>query len=318
MMHLMVSGEQSPRAETVSPPTHPGASSRETGADGTPDESGPAYCAHCNTALRGRFCHRCGQRAVAPSDNALAARLKRAFKTLARLDSRALRSLGSLFRPGFLTEAYLRGHRVPYLRPLQLFVVANVIFYFFAVWTSVNIFRTPLYWHAEAIHTPIAKPLVEQQAQQIGSYMAYAQRFDPRAAVLSKVLVICMVPAFALLLLLAHGWRERAYVKHLVFSLHFYAFFLLVQLLLWAVLFVPARALTEGAGGPVAALLSGTSFALLLGGIVALYLFTALRRAFPQPIWLAGLKSIALTLGAYYILFGYRIGLFFVTYYSLL
>ncbi len=318
MMHLMLSEERSSRAETASPPAGPEPSSGETGASGTPDAPGPACCAHCNTALRGRFCHHCGQRAVAPSDYALTARLKRAFKTLARLDSRALRSLAFLFRPGFLTQAYLRGHRVPYLRPLQLFVVANVIFYFFAAWTSVNIFRTPLYWHAEAVHTPIAKPLVEQRAQQVGSYMAYAQRFDPRAAVLSKVLVICMVPAFALLLLLVNWRREHAYVKHLVFSLHFYAFFLLVQLLLWAVLFVPARALTGGGEGPVAALLSGTSFALLLGGIVAFYLFAALRRAYPQPIWLAGLKSIALTLGAYYVLFGYRVGLFFATYYSLL
>jgi Protein of unknown function (DUF3667) len=64
------------------------------------------------------------------------------------VDSRLMRSLVCLLtRPGALTVAYLQGQRRPYIRPLQLFLIANVLFFAIESLTNSTIFSTPLDSH---------------------------------------------------------------------------------------------------------------------------------------------------------------------------
>ena len=45
------------------------------------------------------------------------------------LDSKTIRSLAGVFRPGFLTAEYLAGRRRPYLGPIRIYLVAAAIFF---------------------------------------------------------------------------------------------------------------------------------------------------------------------------------------------
>ena len=45
------------------------------------------------------------------------------------LDGRLVRSLAVLARPGRLTERYLDGRRVAYLRPFRLYLLASVLLF---------------------------------------------------------------------------------------------------------------------------------------------------------------------------------------------
>ena len=83
----------------------------------------PDYCANCHYPLAGRkrYCAHCGQRRI---DKRVSLRglLGDFFSTLFNFDGKIWRTLGALFVPGKLTEAYFAGQRARYLTPIRLFL----------------------------------------------------------------------------------------------------------------------------------------------------------------------------------------------------
>lgn len=84
-------------------------------------------CRNCGALLRGPYCHHCGQAERSPVRE-LRALVGEAFESILSLESKSLRSLGTLFfRPGRLTLDYLAGRRARYLPPLRLYLVASLL-----------------------------------------------------------------------------------------------------------------------------------------------------------------------------------------------
>src|SRR4051812_20920678 len=87
-------------------------------------------CPTCVQNVRSAFCPDCGERPLLPRDLTLRGLLDQVVQACANIDGPLLRSFRCLLtKPGELTMAYLRGERKPYALPLQLFLVANVIFF---------------------------------------------------------------------------------------------------------------------------------------------------------------------------------------------
>jgi hypothetical protein len=113
----------------------------------TPPRSGdePWRCPGCRATLSTRYCPSCGESRLRPRDLTMRGLLEQAVEAVASIESRLLRSLRSFVtRPGLLTTAYLQGRRKPYILPLQLFLVANVMFFALQSLTGVKVFSTPL------------------------------------------------------------------------------------------------------------------------------------------------------------------------------
>jgi hypothetical protein len=88
------------------------------------------HCENCGTLLTGHYCGRCGQPAVD---------YRRSFQyvildvldSFLSWDSKILATLVYLLtRPWKLTNEFLAGHRVRYLNPLRLYLLASVAFFF--------------------------------------------------------------------------------------------------------------------------------------------------------------------------------------------
>jgi hypothetical protein len=93
-------------------------------------------CENCGVNLQGPFCHQCGQPEKTPIRNLLALSSD-AFDYLFDVDARVWRTLVSLFfRPGRLTELYLRGKRMSFVRPLRIYLVVSALL--FIVVTSMS------------------------------------------------------------------------------------------------------------------------------------------------------------------------------------
>ena len=109
-------------------------------------------CPACQSAVRGRFCSTCGEKALHRQPRTTWGFLKRGVARLLDADSRLLRSLYLLlFRPGALTNRFLDGHRSHYVGPLQLFAIVNVAFVVFvSVTGGPTTFRNGLYYHLTA------------------------------------------------------------------------------------------------------------------------------------------------------------------------
>jgi hypothetical protein len=94
------------------------------------ETSALTHCENCGTQLTGRYCPQCGQPAID---------YRRSFRhvivdvldSFFNLESRFLATIGFLVtRPWRLTNEFLAGHRVRYVNPLRLYLLASVLFFF--------------------------------------------------------------------------------------------------------------------------------------------------------------------------------------------
>src|SRR5436190_7761011 len=131
------------------------ASSTRRGLFGRRKKQRPAitHCENCGAQLEGHWCAKCGQPA---SD------YRRSFRhVLADLlneflnwDSKFFATIGLLLvRPWRLTNQFLAGHRVRYVHPLRLYLLASILFFF-----AVN------YW-AKSIHLQPSKITSKDRAE---------------------------------------------------------------------------------------------------------------------------------------------------------
>jgi hypothetical protein len=115
-------------------------------------------------------------------------------------------------RPGVLTVAYLEGERKIYSPPLQVFLLANLLFFVLHSPTGAKIFSAPLESH---LHTQpwgaVAQRLIARHLETAHTTLdLYAPVFDEAVALHAKSLIILMVVPFALLppiLLIKRGNR---------------------------------------------------------------------------------------------------------------
>jgi hypothetical protein len=265
-----------------------------------------------------RFCGECGERRAGLEDLSVRGFLVRAMHTVTNTDSNVVRTFRALvFRPGLLTAEYFEGRRRPYLQPVQLFLVANLIFFVVHTIFPVNVFTTTLSDHLQ--HHPYSSLIRGMQAPggiTFGEMLAdpevfrpYAQTFQAVTNGLAKTLVIVMVPIFALLTFALFHRRARFLVQHLVFGLHFYAFMMLVTSALAIVGVAAYRLGAHAVPWQVVDLV----WSLALVAIAISYLTGALHRGFGASRLAAVLGAAFLALAYVPVLFVYRLILFFLT-----
>ena len=276
-----------------------------------------ATCATCGTQLQGRYCHSCGERALESDEFRLRKFLTRSFNAVFDVDSRLYRSFRALFtRPGLLTAEYFAGRRRPYLNPIQVFLLANLLFFAgLSVLGGAGTFTTELRYHTQQFgYRGIANDLIARQGVP-GSAPAveFEQRFNDAVPRYANSMVILLAPFLAALLALLHIGRRYPFVHHLVFALHFLAFMLPVLLVFPLVI----RAILGLIPSAAPALNSEAVFSTILMLIIAVYLSKATRVAYGTGRGRAivvGFLASVLLLPAIVV---YRMLLFFTVYFSL-
>jgi hypothetical protein len=284
-----------------------------------------AECVTCGEALLGPFCHRCGERRLAPEHFTIRHFLGEAFETFTNLESnKFFRSVWTLFaKPGVLTADYLAGRRTRWVRPLQLFLLINLAYFAVALLlgqqTLVTSLRNQL--HSQP-YSALLRPLVSAEVARSGEEFAvYTARFNEITANQASTLIMVMIPLFAGVLALVHLGRRRGYVEHLVFSTHLYAFFLLSQVLITGLLLVAISGARWGLGLDLGFLDRGrVAEAVLVGVIVTYsvaYLYVAFRGVYGGGRPRAAAEAVVGVLGFMAVVQLYRLILFFTTFYAL-
>jgi hypothetical protein len=258
----------------------------DTAAPGAPGSG--AACENCATVLAGAFCHACGQAAEPPAASV------RAFATeaaadLTSLDSRLLRTVGTLLgRPGRLTREYLDGRRVRYTQPLQLYLGAAAAFFFVNAYRPFLTFdpgqaRVVSSLNAIGVSGTVSRESLAPLAARGISMELFRERFEATVTGYLPAFLVASVLLFGLVLHLFHRRAPAGYVGHVVFSLHWSAFFLLLMI---ADRLLPARAPGELPG------LMDAVIAL----IASVYLGLALHRVYGGGWLPTVLKTVCLYL----------------------
>jgi hypothetical protein len=231
------------------------------------------------------------------------------------IDGPLIRSFRCLVtRPGALTMAYINGERKPYALPIPLFLIANVLFFAVQSWVGTNIFSTPLdahlhnYFWSDAAQRLVSNRLIAQAT----TLELYTPVFNQAVAVNAKSLIALMVLPFAVLPAIVFIGRHRPFVAHLVFSLHFYTFLLLLFCVAQVV--VGVNVAFGGAGLTSEQFDHGLSIVLLL--VCAVYLYFATKPVYGGTNAMRSLKVIPLVVAAAGIVLGYRFALLLITLYT--
>ncbi|WP_229218182.1 DUF3667 domain-containing protein [Rugamonas apoptosis] len=120
----------------------------------------PSRCANCQATVSGNYCHQCGQETVLhpPSTREF---LHEFIGHYVALEGKLWGTLGRLlFRPGALTNEYVRGRRVRFVQPLRLYLTLSVLF--FALIKLVNPINLA---SSEAATSAAATPATHHVAQ---------------------------------------------------------------------------------------------------------------------------------------------------------
>ena len=247
------------------------------GDEGAP----PAACANCGTALSGRHCSGCGEPAAGPAVS-LWSVFREGIGDLFSIDGKLFRTIGALMgKPGHLTAEYFAGRRKRYARPFAVFLVSSLIY--FIVQPHTNFVRRDFDtyvrfggWYRDRIEARLASTN-EPRA-------VFRARFDTLAEVQGSTAMLVLTPLLALLARALYWRRSSFLVKHLVFSVHFFAYFMLFVALVMVpvVIWLPKRLDNDRTIVPM----------LLLGTIP--YLFLALRRVHAEGWLRTGVKAVVL------------------------
>lgn len=187
-------------------------------------------CQSCGTALQGRYCHVCGEKRLGEHDLSLGAFLHDAFHFHTHLDNKLVKTLKPLLtRPGQLTADWIRGRRTPFAKPIQLFVVLNLIF--FLVASRLGIFK----WNPKDFLEGLPPGVVEAKRLALGFTLEqFLDRMSLGVAPHKKWIFLVLIPVTALALWAFHP--RRRLVEHLVFAIHHATVLFLVILGIWLVL----------------------------------------------------------------------------------
>jgi Protein of unknown function (DUF3667) len=281
----------------------------------TPAAATPWHCPNCEVEVATTFCARCGERQIKIEDLTFGGALARIVHAATSIDGRVLRTFSRLLRhPGTLTQAYVGGQRKPFAPPFAIFFIANVLFFTVQSLTHISVLGSTLASHLHLQDwKDLAQVLLDRHLQATHTTLAlYAPIFDRAVVVNAKSLVILMVLPFAgLLALLFFGQRKR-FMAHLAFSLHLYAFLMLLFSL--AVVFAKVVSALGGPGLEAPGMDLGlTLFNLIVSG---LYLYAALGPAYALSGMQRIVKALVLTIAAPAIVVGYRFTIFLITLYS--
>ena len=264
-------------------------------------------CPNCGSEQVEHYCASCGQRA-GDLRTSISEFLREAVDEVFSLDSRVWRTLIALFRrPGLLTADYWRGRRARFVTPLRLYLLVSFVTFLFLVivapnsvldatgtnpWAPLRIGSGPLPLDLPAAEAPVPDGAVEDGdpaptgEDSPGWYSQHVLRPALEAPERAQRLfhqrvqwtVFAQVPLFAVWLRLFYRRRERFFVPHLMFALHFHA---LAFLLLLA--------------GTAGTLILGTQIPSVIAYLaVVVMLFLSLRRAYAEGVFKTIAKQFAL------------------------
>ena len=266
-------------------------------------------CQTCGNPRQENFCPHCGEKRHDPHSLTLRHYAEETLEGFTHFDHRFFRSVRALLlKPGFLTTEFVQGRRVRYMLPLPLFLVCNLLFFFFQ---TNNVFNQPLssfvgyepYTYFGTMQT--ARRALARSGE---TEPEFTIRFNGAMKTASKSYLFGLIPVYAALLALLFLRKRRTFIEHLLFSTHLFSFLLLFFLVQGVVLLLPVRLLTSQTGDSTSLDLVFSLSTLVVLGI---YLFAGFRQFYhlsrARATGAAALGTLAFPL----LVVGYRMLLFY-------
>ncbi len=273
-------------------------------------------CKTCGHAFAGRYCNQCGEKVIEPRDLSVRHYLEDIFNAFTSLDAKVWRTVRLVARaPGGLSRAYMEGRRSPYLKPLSIFLLANLVYFLLPFFETFNSrLDTQL---SGRPHSRIANRLVDAYMREKKiTTPVFRERYEARSTENAKLLLIVLVFLISVPLGVANVGKQPYLAGHITLAFEIMSFNLLFNAIALGVvaygIFYAGQWLEIELLPLINALVN--PFVFITNGY---FLYRAERTFYGcaprESLWRMALvvPSLFAALGAY------RTILFFVTFYSL-
>lgn len=235
-------------------------------------------------------------------------------------DSKLWRTLKLIhMKPGRYSVNFMDGKRVHYMKPIALFFLANVLYFFYPL---TNTFNTTLATQMKAfpfLHSGIATEMVDARLEKSTikpdtydqRFKEFALRYDTKTTELSKLLLIVMAMLITPFFWFIHYRKQPEIAHHFILSLEVMIFVILFCVQLLGLIFFLVFAKISPA------LITEGNTSAIIGICILIFFIQLERNFFHNRLAKAVLNSLLTFTGFVLSLFLYRATLFFVTFWVL-
>jgi hypothetical protein len=285
---------------------------------GTPvtgEENVLRTCKNCSNRFEGRFCNRCGEKVIEEHERSMLYFLEGVFHAITHVDGKIFRNLKlMLINPGFISKNYAEGVRQPFMKPIPMFFVANLIYFLFPFF---NTFNTNLSSQINSQpYSSAIRPIVDKKEKEENiSFESLQQKYNAKTSTLSKLMLIVFVPTLALVLAILNFGRQRYFADHILMGLEFMCFILFYICILFGGILALVRFVAHYIHIDVSVILNNEIIVVVPVALTMMmyFLFRSERTFYNQRIIWAILKSFVFVAALFWIMTGYRYMLFYVT-----
>ncbi len=189
-------------------------------------------CPDCGGSGVGNYCANCGEE-MEPYLPKVREFFHELLSEFVALDSKIVRTIPGLFRPGFLTKEYFAGRRKKYLLPSRVYVLLAVTGFFILGNTFERMRDASDNQSVITVTHRSPQPaqhLVSRNVPSAATVRNGHILFKYFLDVAPYLILIGSTPLFALILKLLYRKKKVLYVQHLIFSFHVFAFGLILLL----------------------------------------------------------------------------------------
>ncbi len=270
-------------------------------------------CRNCGNDFTGRYCNHCGEKVMIPADKSLGRMFTQFLNAITFLDNKAFRTAKMIFlRPGELTQNVMNGIRVPFLKPVSLFFVANLLYFLFPVFDTFNAhLRTQMHFTP---YSAIARQMVEEKLETDGITLEeFTARYQRQSTNMAKLLLIVFVLLLAVPLALINYSNHYFFYDHVLVSLEYNSVIVLLTQIIVPRILMAVSFIFFDSGAFLNTIFRDSVFSWLTIAFSVFIFFRMERTVYNQKTKTAWIKAL-LTLPSLFIaLHLYRTMLFFIT-----
>lgn len=277
----------------------------------------PGICRSCNAPLQGKFCNECGEKAFEAGEHSVKHFFGDVLNAITFLDGRFLRTIKMMFvSPGSLSYQWINGRRMPFIKPMSMFFIANLIYFMFQFYDSVNsTLSTQMYLQP---YSPIAERMVKERvkADKI-TVDDFSIKYNQQSTNMSKLWLFLMVIYYSIPLALINLRSKLFYFDHLTVSLELSSMVVMVVLCLTGWVMYGVIHIVGWMGGDISFMLEdryNSTIAVILTFILT---YNIERTTYQQTKFQSIGKAALLVASFVGVIYLYRASLFFITMWTL-
>jgi hypothetical protein len=273
----------------------------------------PGVCKTCGAQITANFCSNCGEKKFIPGEHTIRHFFGDVLNAITSLDGNFLQTAKlMIMKPGVMSYQYIHGRRVPFIKPMSMFFIVNLIYFMFSYGDALN---TTLYaqMHNIPFQSEISTKIVEKKLKaEKKNLKNFTVEYHNQSTDIAKSWLILMVLYFSVPLALVNYNRKVFYFDHLTVSLEFMSTATMILFIILPLIFSPLIRLGIVSEEEFNLF---SKYPLILMSLLFLYLFE--RNTYKQSIFRSLTKASLLVFFFYVTLQVYRVSLFYITMWTL-